>query len=59
MLALERRHGQGTCSDRLPNQPSHEDAHLTKEHLKVRCDADEALGHLPSATSRETVVAMR
>jgi hypothetical protein len=23
VLALESRHGQGSCGDRLPNQPSH------------------------------------
>ena len=30
VLALESRHGQGSCGDRLPNQPSHKDARLTK-----------------------------
>jgi hypothetical protein len=42
----------------FPNQPSHKDAHLTKQRLKVRCDADEAYGSPVSHISR-TIVAMR
>jgi hypothetical protein len=30
VLALESRHGQGSCVDRLPKQPSHKDARLTR-----------------------------
>jgi hypothetical protein len=30
VLALEGRHGQDSCGDRLPNKPSHKVAHLTK-----------------------------